>query len=57
MNAKPFASGLSENAVTITRVADRRWHALDDDLVVSRGHGSEISVEIGPAVRDIASLG
>ncbi|MFI2761973.1 GNAT family N-acetyltransferase [Streptomyces echinatus] len=38
MNAKPFASGLSENAVVITRVADRQWHALDDDLVVGRGH-------------------
>ncbi|MFI1105056.1 GNAT family N-acetyltransferase [Streptomyces melanogenes] len=38
MNTKPFTSGLSENAVTITRVADRQWHALDDDLVVGRGH-------------------
>ncbi|MGW5231566.1 GNAT family N-acetyltransferase [Streptomyces nodosus] len=38
MNAKPFASGLSENAVLITRVADSQWHALDDDLVVGRGH-------------------
>lgn len=38
MNTKPFTSGLSENAVVITRVADRQWHALDDDLVVGRGH-------------------
>ncbi|MFF1542661.1 GNAT family N-acetyltransferase [Streptomyces sp. NPDC058291] len=38
MNTKPFASGLSEHAVTITRVADRQWHALDDDLVVGRGY-------------------
>ncbi|GHF14689.1 ribosomal-protein-alanine N-acetyltransferase [Streptomyces spiralis] len=38
MNTKPFTSGLSENAVMITRVADRQWHALDDDLVVGRGH-------------------
>ncbi|MET7690283.1 GNAT family N-acetyltransferase [Streptomyces sp. NPDC005483] len=38
MNTKPFTSGLSENAVTVTRVADRQWHALDDDLVVGRGH-------------------
>lgn len=38
MNTKPFTSGLSDNAVTITRVADRQWHALDDDLVVGRGH-------------------
>ncbi|MEU8971144.1 GNAT family N-acetyltransferase [Streptomyces monashensis] len=38
MNTKPFPSGLSEHAVTITRVADRQWHALDDDLVVGRGY-------------------
>ena len=38
MDTKPFTSGLSENAVMITRVADRQWHALDDDLVVGRGH-------------------
>ncbi|MEU1481290.1 GNAT family N-acetyltransferase [Streptomyces sp. NPDC005760] len=38
MNTTPFTSGLSENAVMVTRVADRQWHALDDDLVVGRGH-------------------
>ncbi|MEU6192423.1 GNAT family N-acetyltransferase [Streptomyces sp. NPDC047061] len=38
MDTKPFTSGLSENAVLVTRVADRQWHALDDDLVVGRGH-------------------
>lgn len=38
MDTKPFTSGLSENAVMITRVADRQWHALHDDLVVGRGH-------------------
>ncbi|WP_324788380.1 GNAT family N-acetyltransferase [Streptomyces sp. H51] len=38
MNTKPFPSGLSENPVVVTRVADRQWHALDDDLVVGRGH-------------------
>ncbi|MEU1260390.1 GNAT family N-acetyltransferase [Streptomyces chartreusis] len=38
MDTKPFTSGLSENAVLITRVADRQWHALDDDLVVCRGY-------------------
>ncbi|MEU9170312.1 GNAT family N-acetyltransferase [Streptomyces sp. NPDC048420] len=38
MNTKPFSSGLNEHAVMITRVADRQWHALDDDLVVGRGH-------------------
>jgi hypothetical protein len=39
MNIKPFTSGLSENAVTITCVADEQWwHALDDDVVVGRGY-------------------
>ncbi|GHB50146.1 ribosomal-protein-alanine N-acetyltransferase [Streptomyces cirratus] len=38
MNTKPYTSGLGDNAVVITRVADRQWHALDDDLVVGRGH-------------------
>lgn len=38
MNTQPFTSGLSKNAVTVTRVADGQWHALDDDLVVGRGH-------------------
>lgn len=38
MNTKPFTSGMSDNAVIITRVADGQWHALDDDLVVGRGH-------------------
>ncbi|MFB6938692.1 GNAT family N-acetyltransferase [Streptomyces chartreusis] len=38
MDTKPYASGLSENAVVITRVADRQWHALEDDLVVGRGY-------------------
>ncbi|MBX7547658.1 GNAT family N-acetyltransferase [Streptomyces sp. NPDC004232] len=37
MNTKPFTSGPRENAVLVTRVADRQWHALDDDLVVGRG--------------------
>lgn len=38
MNTKPFKSGRRDDAVMITRVADRQWHALDDDLVVGRGH-------------------
>ncbi|OAH11712.1 GNAT family N-acetyltransferase [Streptomyces jeddahensis] len=38
MNTKPFTSGLSEHAVMVTRVADRQWHAWDDDLVVGRGY-------------------
>lgn len=36
MDMKPLISGLSENAVVITRVADRQWHALHDGLVVGR---------------------
>lgn len=38
MDTKPCTSGLSKNAVMITRVADRQWHALEDDLVVGRGY-------------------
>ncbi|MGW3033708.1 GNAT family N-acetyltransferase [Streptomyces sp. NPDC001178] len=38
MNTKPCTSGLDGSAVVITRVADSQWHALDDDLVVGRGH-------------------
>ncbi|MGW0863372.1 GNAT family N-acetyltransferase [Streptomyces sp. NPDC002611] len=38
MDTKPFAAGLGGDAVVITRVADRQWHALEDDLVVGRGH-------------------
>lgn len=38
MNTKPFPSALGENGVMITRVADRQWHALEDDLVVGCGH-------------------
>lgn len=38
MNQKPFTAGLSETAVVITRVADRHWHALDEDRVVGRGY-------------------
>ncbi|MER5585502.1 GNAT family N-acetyltransferase [Streptomyces asoensis] len=38
MDTKPFTSGPGKSAVLVTRVADRQWHALDDDLVVGRGH-------------------
>ncbi|WP_141579190.1 N-acetyltransferase [Actinomadura sp. WMMA1423] len=38
MDAKPFTTGLSENSALVTRVADRHWHALDDDLVIGRGY-------------------
>ncbi|WP_225847959.1 N-acetyltransferase [Streptomyces sp. HPF1205] len=43
MNTRPFTSGPGENAVRITRVADGQWHALDDDLVVGRGHAAHRS--------------
>lgn len=38
MDTTPFLSGPSENAVTIARVADRQWHALDDNVVVGTGY-------------------
>ncbi|MZD07120.1 GNAT family N-acetyltransferase, partial [Streptomyces sp. SID5785] len=38
MNTQPFPPGTGERAVTVTRVADHQWHALEDDLVVGRGH-------------------
>ncbi|MFD9107867.1 GNAT family N-acetyltransferase [Streptomyces bottropensis] len=41
MDIKQLTYGPSENAVTITRVADRHWHALNDDLVVGRGHAAQ----------------
>ncbi|WP_433342916.1 GNAT family N-acetyltransferase [Micromonospora sp. CA-111912] len=36
MDMKPLISGLGENAVVVTRVADGQWHALHDDVVVGR---------------------
>jgi len=33
-------SSMGEHAVAITRVAERQWHALEDDQVVGRGHVS-----------------
>jgi ribosomal protein S18 acetylase RimI-like enzyme len=37
MNSVHFTSGMSEHAVTITRVAERQWHAVEDDRLVGRG--------------------
>jgi GNAT superfamily N-acetyltransferase len=37
MNSVPPTSSTGEHAVVITRVADRQWHALEDDQVVGRG--------------------
>jgi ribosomal protein S18 acetylase RimI-like enzyme len=38
MNPLPHSAGLG--AVTISRVADNQWHAIENDLVVGRGHAS-----------------
>jgi ribosomal protein S18 acetylase RimI-like enzyme len=40
MNPSPSHPGLGAGAVTITRVADNQWHAVENDLVVGRGHAS-----------------
>ncbi|MFC0626333.1 GNAT family N-acetyltransferase [Kribbella deserti] len=40
MNSSPHAAGLGAPAVTISRVADNQWHAIENDLVVGRGHAS-----------------
>ncbi|ARP70279.1 N-acetyltransferase [Streptomyces pluripotens] len=37
MNSVPSHSGTGEHTVVITRVAERQWHALEDDRVVGRG--------------------
>lgn len=41
MNTTPVTSGPSGDRVVVTRVADRQWHALDDDLVAGRGHAEQ----------------
>jgi ribosomal protein S18 acetylase RimI-like enzyme len=40
MNSLPYSPGLGARAVTISRVADNQWHAVENDLVVGRGHAS-----------------
>jgi GNAT superfamily N-acetyltransferase len=40
MNSVDFTSGMGEHTAVITRVADRQWHALEDDQVVGRGEAS-----------------
>lgn len=40
MNSGRFTSGTGERAAVITRVAERHWHALEDDRVVGRGEAS-----------------
>jgi GNAT superfamily N-acetyltransferase len=36
MNSVKFTSDLGEHAVVVTQVAERQWHALEDDQVVGR---------------------
>lgn len=40
MDSTDFVSDLGEQALVITRVAERHWHALQDDRVVGRGHAA-----------------
>ncbi|WP_225840344.1 GNAT family N-acetyltransferase [Streptomyces sp. NK08204] len=40
MHSVYFTSGADNHAVLVTRVADTQWHAVEDDLVVGRGHAS-----------------
>src|SRR6185437_10979669 len=40
MDYKPLNTDPSRAALVITRVADGQWHALEDDLVVGRGHAA-----------------
>ncbi|GAA0930622.1 GNAT family N-acetyltransferase [Kribbella koreensis] len=41
MNTSPFPpQGVGSHAVTISRVADNQWHAIENDLVAGRAHAS-----------------
>lgn len=40
MDSAQFISGTGEHALVITRIAERHWHALEDDRVVGRGQAS-----------------
>jgi ribosomal protein S18 acetylase RimI-like enzyme len=40
MNPLTNSAGLGAHAVTISRVANNQWHAIENDLVVGRGHAS-----------------
>lgn len=40
MDSVHFSSRLGDHAVVVTQVAERQWHALEDDLVVGRGDAS-----------------
>jgi ribosomal protein S18 acetylase RimI-like enzyme len=40
MNSMHFTSRVGDHAVVVTQVAERQWHALEDDQVVGRGDAS-----------------
>lgn len=40
MDSAHLPASLSEHAVVVTRIAERQWHALEDDQVVGRGEVS-----------------
>jgi ribosomal protein S18 acetylase RimI-like enzyme len=40
MNTSPFPPDLGAHPVSISRVAENQWHAVENDLVVGRGHAS-----------------
>jgi ribosomal protein S18 acetylase RimI-like enzyme len=40
MDSTHFISSLGEHTAVITRVSDRQWHALEDDVVVGRSEAS-----------------
>lgn len=40
MNSLLFGPDLDDHAVTVVRVADNQWHAVENDLVVGRGHAA-----------------
>lgn len=40
MSSVHFTSGSGGHTAVVTRVAERQWHALDDDQVVGRGEAS-----------------
>jgi ribosomal protein S18 acetylase RimI-like enzyme len=40
MNTLPFHPDLGAHPVSIARVAENQWHAVENDLVVGRGHAS-----------------
>lgn len=40
MNSLPSSTDLGDHPVMVSRVAENQWHAVENDLVVGRGHAS-----------------